>query len=209
MKISAVIAAKKIRKPSFSTDAKSAMIAALPILFGIIAGSLLSLTAGEGITEKLSKVFLSFATDFSDKSNIEIFSGLLISLLPYFIAMIFCGICYVGAPAAFALTFVKCLGLGFLTVYIFQSLGLKGIEYCLLVFFPGKVILIFAMILLTQNCYKTSLEIRGAVRQSREGKVDLLKYALRLLIIFILLTISSLVDFLMILCFSGLFTFSA
>ena len=85
---------------------------------------------------------------------------------------------------------------------------LKGIEYCLLVLFPGKFIMLFAMILLSQNCLITSNNIRLSARGNKDRVVELDKYILRTVFIAMIILVSSTVDFITIISFSSLFDFT-
>lgn len=205
MKVSAVI-----NKPSFSSDntKKSALISAVLLIAGIISGAVLYLISKDSIVSELWEYFINFSTDFSNKNKPEIFSGLVLQNLAYYILMLVFAVCAFGTPVVFFLSFIKSTGLGMLTAYIFDSFALEGMEYCLLVLLPGKFILIFAMILLTQNCYLTSLDVNKSLRNLKDGGVDFRKFSLRSLLLLIILLLSAAVDFAAVTTFSSLFSFS-
>lgn len=204
MKVSAVIS-----KPSFVLDntKKSALISCLIIIAGLLSGSILYILSKENLSGSLFDYFISFSVDFSDKNKPEIFSGLLLQNLIYFVSMLLFGTSVIGTPAVFIITFIKSAGLGLLTAYIYGSFALKGIEYCLLVLFPGKYFLIFAMLLLTQNCYCVSLGILQNLRNANNRGADFRKFTVRSLLILIILIISATVDFIAVISFSSLFNF--
>lgn len=205
MKVSAVI-----NKPSFSVDTtkKSAIISSIILVVGIISGTIIYFVTDESLINELWDYFISFSTDFSNKNKTEIISGLIMQNLIYYILMLLFATCFFGAPAVVVTSFLKASGLGMLTAYIYDNFALKGVEYGLLVIFPGKIILILAMILLTQNCCMTSLDIKNYITNNSNKIVDLKKFALRSILILILILISCLIDFLTIVSFSSLFDFS-
>ena len=205
MKVSAVIT-----KPTLSLDntKKSAIISATIIAIGLIVGSVIYLLCDNEITEALLDYLIGFTTDFSNKNKPEIFSGLVLQNLIYYIMMLFFGTSVIGTPAVFMISFIKTVGLSFLTTYIYDVFVLKGIEYCLLVIFPGKFFLIFAMVLLTQNCYCTSIDIMKCINGKDSRGVNFKKFTIRSLLILIILVVSATIDFLMIISFSSLFDFS-
>ncbi len=205
MKISAVIAPKKL---NFKPQNTSVLLSFLPIALGLVAGSVIYVLCEEYLTGKLWDYFISFATEFSQKNGPEIFSGLIVSNLPYIILMFLFGTCAVGAPIVPMLSFIKSAGLSLTATYIYATYALEGIEYCLLVFFPGKVLLLFAMLLLTQSSFTTSREVNKAIKGIAETQVRLVTYILRSALICAVFILSSLVDFLMIISFSSLFSFS-
>ena len=205
MKINAVIS-----KPSVKLNSadKTAIISAIVIAAGIIIGAIVYSIAKSDVTDTLCEYFLKFTTDFSNKNKPEIISGLTLTHLPYLFMMFIFGTSLIGTPAVFTLTAMKSIGLGLLTTFIYDTYSLEGIEYCLLVLFPGKFILIFAIILLTQNCCINSLGIKYTVKGIEGRVVQFDKYILRSVFIVILFVLASIVDFLMINFFSSLFEFT-
>ena len=188
---------------------KSAITSLLIIIVGVISGALLYSIRGESLTGELLESFLGFATDFSHKSKPEIISGLLLPDIIYFIVMIILGTCAFGTPAVILISAVYSMGLSLTVAYIYDSFALQGIEYCLMIFLPGKFMLILAMLLLTQNCVVTSNGIRLAIygKSLNDRVVDLKKYSIRNLVIFIIIMLSGLIDFLTLTSFSSLFEF--
>ena len=205
MKINAVIS-----KSSVNVDStyKSAIISAITIAVGIIFGAIICILSKDNLNLSLIEYFINFSTDFSNKNKPEILSGIILSHIPYFIMMIIFGTSVVGTPAVILLTNIKSMGIGLLTTYIYSSFSLKGIEYCLLVMFPGKFVLIFAMILLTQSCFVTSNDVRHCLTNKEGRVVSLEKFAIRSILIFGLIILSALIDFLAIISFSSLFNFT-
>ena len=205
MKINAVIS-----KSSVNVDStyKSAIISAITIAVGIIFGAIICILSKDNLNLSLIEYFINFSTDFSNKNKPEILSGIILSHIPYFIMMIIFGTSVVGTPAVILLTNIKSMGIGLLTTYIYSSFSLKGIEYCLLVMFPGKFVLIFAMILLTQSCFVTSNDIRQRLTNKEGRVVSLEKFAVRSILIFGLIILSALIDFFAIISFSSLFNFT-
>ncbi len=205
MKINAVIS-----KPSLklnSTD-KTAVLSAAIIVLGVMVGTVIYSVTKDGLINDLCDYYLFYVTDFSNKNKPEILSGIILSNIPYLIMMLIFGTSVVGIPGVVALTFTKSMGIGLLVTYIYEAFALKGIEYCLLVLLPGKFIMIFAMILLTQSCYVNSLSIRKCMNNSEDRVVSLHKFALRSFVIVMLFIFSSVVDFLTLKGFSTLFDFT-
>lgn len=205
MKINAVIS-----KPSIYVNYanKTAILSAVIIAMGIISGTIIFLVSDDTVAETLFEYFISFTTDFTNKNKPEILSGLILSHIPYFVVMEILGVSVVGIYLIPMITFIKSVGIGMLVTYIYQMFTLKGIEYCLLVLFPGKFILIFAMILLAQNCLITSDNIRLSAHGNKDRVVELNKYILRTIFIAMIIIVSSIIDFITIISFSSLFDFT-
>ena len=205
MKINAVISKPSVK---FDFSDRIAIFSALIIIVGIVSGAVIYSVTKDEILNKLCEYFLSFTTDFANKNKPEIISGLILSNIPYLIMMLIFGTNVVGTPGVVALTLAKSMGLGLLYTYIYDAFALKGIEFCLLILLPGKFVLVFAMILLTQNCFVTSSGLRKSLCNSEDRVVPLQKFALRSIIIALLFVVSSLIDFLTISSFSSLFDFN-
>ncbi len=191
-----------------SSGRVSTVISCVPIGAGLLMGCLFCFLFEKHLNEKLFSVFIDFTTNFTNKSSIEIISGIILSIIPYFIIMYFLGTSARGTSAIFLLTFLKSLGLSIVTTYIYFTYELKGIEYCLLVFFPGKILLLFSMLLLTENCFITSKHIQKTIKNKNESKVDLSKYDFRNVFIAIIMLLSCVVEFVLIKAFSTLFVFA-
>ena len=117
------------------------------------------------------------------------------------------GTCAFGTPALICLSIVSSMGLSMLTAFIYDNFALKGIEYCLMVFLPGKFLFILALILLTQNCVVTSKSIIDSLNSKVDRVVDFRKYSLRVLVIAVIIFLSAIVDFITLTGFSSLFDF--
>lgn len=204
MKVHAVI-----NKPSIKIDNtnKSAIISFTVIFIGIVAGVVLYNFADKSLIEELRDLVIYNMTNLANKNKPELFYGLIADNVIYFAFTLIFAMCVFGTPAVFFITFSKAMGLGLLTTDIYSSFGLEGIEYCLLILFPGKFVLIFAMILLTQNCYVNSNSITKSINPDNGRVVDLRKYAMRTVVIFMLIIFSSTIDFVVMISFSSLFEF--
>ena len=205
MKISAVI-----NRPAFQVDntKKSAVISSLVLIMGVVAGTLIYIITKSCTANILNEYFISFSKEFINKDKSEIFSGLVFQNLIYFIVMLVLATCAFGTPAVFVLSFIKVMGLGMLVTYIYDSYALKGLEYCLLILFPGKLILIFSMLLLTQSCYLMSIDIYDKIKSNNDRVVDFKKFSLRALLIFVFMFLSGILDLITFTSFSTLFNFS-
>ena len=204
MKVNAVI-----NKPSLKLNNtnKSAVLSFLVIFIGVVSGAILYNFTDESLINELTALFIGNTTDLLNNNKPELFYGLIVDSLIYFALMLIFAMCVYGTPAVFIISFAKAMGLSFLTTDIYGSFGLEGIEYCLLILFPGKFVLIFAMILLTQNCFINSNNITKSINSDNNRVVDLKKYAIRTVVISGLIVVSAIIDFVTMISFSSLFEF--
>lgn len=205
VKINAVIT-----KPTIRLDYanNTAILSAAVIAAGILTGSLVYFVTYNEDINSLCEYFLTFITDFSKKNKPEIFSGLILSDLPYLVMMLILGTSVIGTPGILALTYIKSIGIGLLITYIYDSFALKGLEFSLLVLMPGIFVLIFAMILLTQSCFVNSQNINKALNNKENGVLPHQKFFIRSLIIISIFIFSSVLDCVTLTGFSSLFDFS-
>lgn len=177
----------------------------LSIASGLIFGVVSYIFSSSLIESELYKLFVDFHLLFSDKTNLEIFSGFALSGLAYFFLMFVVGGSIFGKLLCSFITFIKAVGISLVTTYLYCDYGLKGFEYALLVFFPGKIILLFAMLFMTKTCIESSVLLTNV---SEMNSVKIKNYCLKMIVVFIFLLISWMVDMLCIIIFSGLFSFS-
>ena len=206
MKINAVIS-----KPNISPlkSDKTAIFSAIIIVIGIIVGVVLYFYSDSKILDSLCDYFFTFTSDFSNKNKPEILSGIIIVNIPYFFIMLFLGTSTIGGAISLLITAFKSIGISFLTTYIYHNFTLKGIEYCLLILFPGKFLLILAMLMLTKNSLETSMKIYRKIHLNQDSEIRFDKYILRSAVIFLIIILSAFIDFFTMTCFSALFDFTS
>ena len=165
MKVSAVIVNhRKAKKNNISLNL-SLTLSILPILCGFISGALLYVFMKESLYRGVFDVFISFFTDFSNKSSLQILSGLIISELPYIFIMLIFSFSAIGYPFVLMLTYIKSIAPTLLFAHLYSEYALKGAEYVFLILLPGEIINLFGIILLTQGCFAFSRHIDGVHAQ--------------------------------------------
>ncbi len=206
MKISAVIS-KDIIKRSGMAKNKLNLTVFLVIALALLSGTVLFIISEKNLSKEIGDSFISFYSDFSSKTNGEIFTGMLSSHLPYVILMIILGKSSVGYAVIPVLSFTKIIGISFLNTYLYSVFGLKGVEYSLLIFIPGKFLMIFSVIFLMQCCMENSLNIKNILKGESRLENNSYFYWVRITVAVMILTLSSLVDCILTVSFSSLFSF--
>ena len=197
---------KAILKYKLTLSDKLLLVSGLVIMLGIMTGVLLFRTNSSYMSGELCKYFLSFSTDFSGKSYIEILSGFLSVNIIFYCIMTVMGTSALGEIPIILMTFLQATGIGSLTSYLFTSYGIRGFEYFLLVLFPGKVVLLIGSLLLTQNCIKSVIQIRQGLKQASHEQYSLKLYLIRSLFILAIIIASCLIDSVTIKLFAPLFS---
>ncbi len=209
MKISAVISPKMIKhKKRYVIYDKISLINFLILTTGLLSGVLIFVAAEEYLIGEIYENFIRFSTDFSSKTSLEILSGNIISHIPYIALLVIFGLSIYGTIPILLISLIKTMGLGLVSAYIYSTYSLKGIEYSIMVFFPGKLILIFSILILMHICVSSSIRIRQSVAGELQTKYSLSEYLAKVSIGILLYLLSSLTDCLAVVCFSSLFNFS-
>ena len=181
----------------------------LSVLTGLISGSLIYALFIHKNNNPIVDIFIMFNTEFIGKADAELFSGIAVSVLIYFLMLFISGSSFFGRPMCVVVTFFKFAGIGALISYLYITYGLKGLEYVLLVFFPGKLILIFTSVLMTRSSFEMSGIVKNEANEKGSTTSSAKLYYLKSLIYLLLFIISAAIDFLTIKIFSSLFDFSA
>lgn len=197
---------KAVYEINYKKD-KALLYAFAAVTVGFISGAAVTNIASS-VTGEAADLFVSFFTDFSDKSRLEIFSGLALEGIIYFLALFIAGSNIFGKELTLLLTALKASGITAIISVLYSNYGLKGLEYTLLVFLPGKTVLFFTMLFMTKFCYEFSADLRREKACLKETKAVTGVFAVKSIIALLIMLLSWLTDFLCITVFSGLFSFT-
>ena len=205
MKVNAVVFSAK----SFLIKDKGLLSTFITMFTGVLVGVFIYAFLLNNTENVFFDLFISFNTDYISKSNIEIFSGILFNGLVYYLILFLSGTSFLGRYICITATFMKVVGITTLISYLYIQYGLKGLEYVLLVFFPGKAVLLLAAVIMTKNSYDMSRVVNNVIIE--KGSTTSMKklYYFKSLVFSFLFILSALIDFLALKIFSGLFDFTA
>ncbi len=206
MKINAIITSDIIKKDGIFKD-RILLINSLVITFGIITGTLFYTISEDYLAGEIWESFVKFNIDFTAKTKTEVLSGLIMGHLPYVFMMILFGTSAVGIYFIAPLAFIKSSGLGLIVAYLYSSFGLKGVEYALIIFLPGKFFVILSMLLLMHTSINYSAHIRGLIRGDSVKENSSTLYMFKVLTAVLMFILSAFVECFLIISFSSLFSF--
>lgn len=192
----------------FSLNDKGLLAAFLSVLTGLISGSLVYVLVIHKNNNPIIDMFITFNTEFVEKSDIEVFLGIAISVLIYYIALFISGSSFLGRTICIVATIFKSAGISAMISYLYTVYGLIGLEYVLLVFFPGKLILIPAAVLMTKCSFDMSHTVKSGLNEKGSVPSIVKIYYLKSLIFLLIFIISATVDLFTLKIFSNLFDFS-
>ena len=186
---------------------KSLVLSFIFIFSGVIFGTIVYNLDISGLYQEMMEVFLAFNIDFNDKSSIELFAGLILSGFIYFASMFVLGGNFFGKELILFVTMIKSSGIGALIAYLYSEYGIRGFEYTLLIFIPGKFILLFGMLLMTKCCYDMSDTLRRGITEQGSIKTYMKEYTVKSFISLFVFFLSWFIDFVCICTFLQLFSF--
>ncbi len=206
MKINAVISPYIIKRSSEEKD-RVQLINFAVIASALVFGTVAFIFGEDYLSEDMLKSFREFFLHFTQSTSLEIFTGLLLAHIPYIILMIVFGNSAYGLSFIIILSFIKITGLSMLNALIYSEYGLKGIEYALLVFFPGKFILILSVLIMMNFCIYNSMHVKGALKGEWKNKDSGTLYITKAVTAVLLFILSSVIDCFFTASFSSLFSF--
>lgn len=208
MKVSAVIvnSSKKSRKiPELKP---SLILSFLAVFSGFVSGTLLYCFLKESLYNDVFSIFISFFSDYTQKSSPEILSGLIVSELPYIFMMLIFSFSAIGYPFCFIMTFVKSLAPTVLFSHLYCEYGLKGAEYVFLVLIAGEIISLFGVLLMTQSSFTLSRFFADNIKNAKgESTAEIKAFLLKFFVSTAIILLSNIITLLTVSLFSDLFVF--
>lgn len=206
MKISAVISKGAIKSED-SFRGRINIIVFLVVASAIISGTVLYILSENYLSDGIKESFNSFYSEFACGTKTEVFTGLFLSNLPFVVFAVILGSSSTGYLIIPIIGFIKIIGLGVVNTYLYSSFGLKGLEYSLLIFTPGKFLLIFSVIFLMQSCIDNSIKIKSVLKGESKTESYRTYYTVRIVFAAVMMLLSSLIDCILAVSFSKLFSF--
>lgn len=124
------------------------------LLTGILFGIVVYIFNENDLKHKINDILSAHYHEFTDSTTIKAFITFSTSGILFFIIMLIGGSGIFGRISTTVLIIYKTAGLSAFITHMYSSYGIDGLKYILLVFFPGKVILMFSLIYIADSCYK-------------------------------------------------------
>lgn len=166
-------------------------------VIGIIYGSLLLVFNKVPNTGQLFTITQQFINKRAEQSIVYTFIGSLNSSLVLILLLFLLGFFALGQPFSIFIPLFHGLGLGLSITYLYQTIGVKGLLYTLILILPAQIICTLALILAARESLRFSNKIFRLLIPSRYDEVitdDLKLYILRFLVIILIIISSSIVD---------------
>lgn len=141
----------------------SLLVLAALLLLGMVCGALL--VKGEFLTVlRLDEMVKGFTSARQNQGFFVTCLASFLGILPFMALSIFLGLSSVGAPFIVLLPFVRGLGLGMISGFLYANMGLSGVAFAALILTPVNFLSSLAVILSCRQSLKLSVSLFGVVR---------------------------------------------
>lgn len=153
---------------------------------GLLAGALTVKKTDTALGESLKVLVENYAAARIGQSVLHNFLSVFGSECVFLLLAMLFGVCVVGEPILWLLPFIKGLGIGVISGYLYQTFTLQGLTYFSAFVLPSSVIASAALLL---GCKESILTVRDLSRVlfkgESHGSTELLKlYTLRYAVLF-------------------------
>ena len=204
MKVNAtIIKNHNISLKTKATD-KNTINAFLSVASGMISGCIIFLLCDENTRTAVGELFNNFFHSFIEKDSFSVLLTIIANYTTYFFAVFLFGTSIIGKNMIRLITVLKFSGLGLISSFLYYTYTLEGLEYCILIFFSGKIVLLPASLLLIKNSmdYCDSLKHPDTVISESRNR-----YIIENILLGVLFLFAATADFFFIKLFSSLFSF--
>ena len=162
------------------------------IVVGLILGTILY-----QLNNSFSSIIIEYFKRYYNliKSNgfVLSFTNNLINNILIDIFIFVFGLCAIGSPIVCVVPLIKGTGIGVVVKYLYQTYGLKGFLYCILVFFPAEIISLLAIIIAENESFSFSKSIYNSIK-NKSMESDYKLYIQRYIFVIILSVISAFIS---------------
>ena len=128
-------------------DHRQEILLFLLFLLGLLIGALTIRNCSAALPERLLQLFQNYLTVKSAQGIGTNFCNAVFRELLMLLAVYCIGLCAVGTVGVFCISLLYGSGIGLIGAYLYKKYMLKGIGYCALLFYPGRVLFSAALIL--------------------------------------------------------------
>ena len=129
------------------TEHKNEILLFVLFVCGILIGAVAIRTCSGNLPQRLQMLFQNYLEVKAGQGIGFNFCNALFRELLLLLAVYCVGLCAVGTPGICCIALAYGGGIGLVGAYLYKKYMLKGIGYCALLFYPGRILFIAALIL--------------------------------------------------------------
>ena len=160
-------------------------------LCGLIIGAV-SVRLDSSVSNVIVSMFKNYNESVNENAFFKNFSNFIFINTLITLSMYLLGLCAIGSPFICFYPFIKGIGIGVVSAYIYKTYLLAGFGYCMFVLYPPQIINMMSIIMASNESYSSSKKLYSIIKSSRTEDIDLNLYNIRFIIILALSLISSL-----------------
>lgn len=204
MKINAIYLPDK-RTDELLTDKRSFTATVVCLCVAVISAVVLYIFFYRDINESLAEVFLNNFNNIKEGSKPVDFSDLLLPYLVVYAIVILSATSIFGDQIIIAISCLRISGISILLCFIYYNFGLTGLEFAFLILLPGKLLYVLSLLVCIKSGKICTNRIRNKLRDNHSFNKEIIA---GLVLSFVMMIASVVVDFCMFRLFSGLFSFN-
>lgn len=158
---------------------------------GLITGTLM-IRLQSPISSLVVSMFQKYNGLIISNSFFNNFINLLNSNLFVVTVLYFLGFSALGSPFTCLVPYIKGIGTGIVSSYLYQTYLLKGFGYCMIVFFPQQIINLLALTVAMNESFINSKMIYKTINNSSQNSFNLKVYNVRFIFVTTITLLSSL-----------------
>ncbi len=206
MKINAVISSElRRKKKSLDNYQKYPIKAFLLLIAAVISGVAVYIIFNDSLRESINSVFINHNEYLKKNNGKDILISLILSSAIYIVILLVFSTNVLGMPYIYTLSFLKIQAIAVIISHLYLNYGINGIEYSIIVFLPGKALLIVTTLILIDFSDNVIGRIRE--RDNSINSFDIKKISVLLIIVLLLAALSVMLDYLSLRFLSDLFSF--
>ena len=175
---------------------------------GLIIGSFAVKNNDSLLSGQLEEIIKSAILKKEGMSFINAFCDSLITDFVFLLLAFSLGLCAIGIPVISVLPLIKGFSVGITGSFIYSEYSVKGVCYCLLVFFPAQILMSAILIIACNEGFYMSADLFSTLNNSASNEKNLIRMYLTRFGVLLLFTIAvSLLDGALTRLFSSFFAF--
>lgn len=166
------------------------------VIIGLFIGNYVVKEIPE-VYQTVKNSFNNFLASVEGQTLMKNFAGqLIVNTATLLISFVF-GLCAIGFPIPFLTVFMKGIGIGTLSSFLYAEHRLSGFGFCMLVFYPVQLIITLVLIFFGKESTKMSVQLLKSVTEQsikQNERHEIKKYAMQFILCLLIVMIVSFIS---------------
>lgn len=145
----------------------------------------------------VKSTFENFCSSVEDQTLLKNFTLQLVVNVGLLLTNFIFGLCAIGFPIPFLTVFMKGIGIGTLSSFLYAEHRLSGFGFCMLVFYPVQLIITLVLIFFGKESTKMSVQLLKSVTEQnikQNERHEIKKYAMQFILCLLIVMIVSFIS---------------